>query len=169
MKKGIAALLGALVMVLPGGSTLAGSTREAESELNPIGASGIQAEIEFVDTGRELMAKGEAEGLTPGQRYISLIYDIQSSAFGPRACQATIPPGRPGFLDFAKMSLGEWRPVDQSERKLVVGNFNPRTGAFTPGPKTGAAYTPIGTFVSVSVRQVMRFRLVACGAVVSDD
>jgi len=156
-------------MVVPAGSGFAGSAREAESELNPIGASGIRAEVEFVDTGRELRAEGEADGLTVGQRYISLIYDIGSSAVGPRACRATIPPGKPGFLDFAKMFLGEWLPVDQSERKLVVGAFNPRTGAFTPGPKTGAGYTPIGTFANVSVRQVMRFTLVACGAVVSDD
>ncbi len=151
----------AAVAVLPAG-TLAAGAREAESELASIGNSGITAEIEFVDTGSAVTVNGEAKGLDPTKPYVSLIYDNGSVATGPRACEPTIPPGRPGHLTEAQMFLGFWMPMGSSERTLHA-------------VQRGPAYAAVGTFRTVSVRQVISFGpppnapVRACGVVVAEN
>jgi hypothetical protein len=133
--------------------------RAAQSELLQIGQSGITGEIEFIDTGSALIVRGEAEGLNPAKHYISLLYDVGSVPTGRGACLPSRGPGSPGFLDEPKMFVAEWLPVGSSERTLRA-------------TKRGASYTPIGTFRTVSIREVVAVglpQLRACGLVVGDD
>ncbi len=148
-----------VAVLLPAVAFAGSEERKAEADLASIGNSGITAEIEFVDTGSALLVKGEAEGLNPSKAYISLIYDNGSAATGPTACEPSVGPGQPGFLDFPKMFVGAWLPMGSSERTLTA-------------TKTGASYTPVGTFRTVSVREVVPVglpQLRACGLVVTDD
>lgn len=150
----VAALLAGVLV--PSATALASSEREAEAELATftidVPSSTVTAEIEFVDTGSSLNVKGEAKGLVPGERYISLIYGNGSVSTGPRAC---LPAA---FLSQAKMFLGMWVVNPDGEGTLNV-------------TKTGASYTPIGTFATVSVRVLRGSRAVrvACGDVIAED
>ncbi len=150
---GVAALATALGAPGGGRATAARERLEAEAELAPFGGSGVRAEIEFVDTGTALEVRGEARGLDPGKTYISLIYDNGSVATGPTACEPTGPA-----LTFAQMFVGTWTVTAEGEGRLRA-------------TKTGASYTPIGSFRTVSVRVVTGAGLpqrVACGLVVPE-
>jgi hypothetical protein len=133
--------------------------REAQSELHQFDQSGITGEIEFRDTGTALIVSGEAKGLNPTKHYISLLYDVGSIDTGPGACLPSRGPGSPGFLDESKMFVAEWLPLGSSERSIKA-------------TKRGASYTPIGTFRTVSIREVVAVglpQLRACGLVLQDD
>jgi len=70
----------------------------ASAELRTLNDSGISGEVTFRANGSELSIEGEAEGMTPGVFYVSLLYDILSVATGAFACE-------PGF-DFSNPFLG---------------------------------------------------------------
>lgn len=152
---------GLLVMMFVSEFALA-SALEGDAELSSIGGSGITAEIQFMDTGTALKVAGEAKGLNPNLVYISLIYDVGSVATGPSACEPTIGPGLPGFLTDTQMFVGFWLPMGSSERTLVV-------------TKTGDSYAALGTFATISVRELVTFGpppvapLRACGEVEIED
>ena len=70
---------------------------DAEAELEV--PRPIEVEIEFEDNGDgSVHVTGEAEGLTFGDTYVSLIYDDGSEATGPDACEPSRPPSFPMFL-----------------------------------------------------------------------
>ncbi len=168
--------MGIWALLVTSGIAFASEATEAEAALASIGNSGVTAEIEWRDTGTSLQVTGEAEGLNPNAVYVSLIYDLGSVATGPTACDPTS-----NALTFEQMFMGFWLPMGSSERTLQMFNgrlgFDPSTGTFsftsTPTPaggKTGEFFTPIGTFATVSVRQVIDFATLnvpvrACGVV----
>ncbi len=144
--------MGIWALLVTSGIAFASEATEAEAALASVGNSGVTAEIEFRDTGTSLQVTGEAEGLNPNVVYVSLIYDLGSVATGPTACEPTS-----NALTFDQMFLGFWQPMGSSERTLTV-------------TKTGSGFTPIGTFATVSVRQVIDFATLnvpvrACGVV----
>ena len=139
---------------------------DAESDLkNP---RPIEVEIDFEDDGAVLSVTGEAEGLTPGDTYISLIYDIGSEAEGPDACEPTIfDENDPNFILFT-MVLGFWNVDGDGDGTLSAINTN-----------FGADYVPLSKIGTVSIRNVDIFNangdagfgphaVLACGEVDGD-
>ncbi len=116
----------------------------AHSFLHQVSGSGIFARIGYRDTGSALFARGFAFGLDPSKHYITLVYDVASTASGPAKgqCIPSRGSGSPGFLNEAKMFVGEWLPMGSSVRHLRA-------------VKTGASYTPIGSFKTNSIRQLI--------------
>ena len=145
----------ALLIAIPA-LLYANSAEEAEAELAPINDSGIEAEIEFEDDGTTLTVPGEAEGMTPGVVYRSLLYDIASS---PLTCVPALPPGDPNDIR-PTMLLGFWDVNEGGEGTLSATNTN-----------DGAAYVPLSKIGTVSIRLApgVPSNLQACGAVGGDD
>ena len=125
--------------------------REGEAELEDPGnnagsPTGVTAEIEFEDDGTTITITGEAEGLTPGVPYASLIYDIGSFAQGPIACEPTIfDPADPNNI-FATMFVGIWDVDEDGEGTLSATNIIP---TFAPGPPV---YVPLSKIGTISIR-----------------
>ena len=143
---------------------LASSVKEGESELESIGGSGIEAEIDFVDNGSTLTIHGEAEGLDPDKTYVSLIYDVDSPVTGPLACEPAIfAPGDPNnILD--TMFIGFWDVDEDGDGTLSETNiFDDVT--------LGRVYVPLSKIGTVSIRlfQDPDFPVQACGKVEVDD
>lgn len=124
----------------------------------------IDAEIDFEDDGSTLRVTGDAEGLTPGDVYISLVYDIGSVATGPEACEPTIFDGSDPNNILATMFLGVWTVDGGGNGTLSAINTN-----------GGADYVPLSKIGTVSIRNVAinngfgPHAVVACGAVDGDD
>ena len=160
-------------------SAYAGAGGHARAKVTPVFDSHVHASVKFEDTGTELKATGTATGLKPDGNYISLLYDSGSSGRGLTSggfepCAPTVPPSDPHALTQSQMVLGSWQPMGATTRHLVVTNVvfdsNGNPISFTPGPKTGEFYTPLGSFASISVRRLdAGFALHACGAVVKDE
>ncbi len=93
----------------------------ASAELRTLNDSGISGEVTFRANGSELSIEGEAEGMTPGVFYVSLLYDILSVATGAFACE-------PGF-DFSDIFLGATADAPGRLTLLEMG-FD----VFGPGP-----------------------------------
>ena len=86
---------------------------DAEAELEV--PRPIEVEIEFEDIGGGMTSvTGEAEGLTPGDPYVSLVYDADSEATGPNACE----PSPTSTLTFVQMFLGLWTVDDDGDGTL---------------------------------------------------
>ncbi len=162
-----AAMLGLVAALWPAALALADTDeRQAQAELQPFNTppalptpSEVQGEIEFVDTGTTLQFRGQASGLDPTRTYVSLIYDNGSVPTGPDACEPS-RTGRPQ-LTLAQMFLGRWTVNEEGEGTLS-------------GENSGAAFTPVGTFRTVSIRVVVGpgprdRRRVACGLVVDNE
>jgi hypothetical protein len=158
--------LGVLTVALAALPYAAIADSDAESDLkNP---RPIEVEIDFEDDGVVLRVTGEAEGLTPGDTYISLIYDIGSEAEGPDACEPTIfDPNDPNFI-LETMVLGFWNVDGDGDGTLSAINTN-----------FGADYVPLSKIGAVSIRNVDIFddqarggfgphAVLACGEVDSD-
>ena len=124
--------------------------REAESELddpgnNPGSPTGVTAEIEFEDDGTTLTITGEAEGLTPGVPYASLIYDIGSSAEGPFACEPAFFGGPDSII--TTMFIGFWVVDEDGEGELSEINIiDDDTGM--------RVYVPLSKIGTVSIRDL---------------
>ena len=156
-------LLGILTVALAGLPYAAIADGDAESELEV--PRPIEAEIDFEDIGAGMIrVTGEAEGLTPGDTYVSLVYDVGSEAEGPDACEPTIfdPLDPNNILD--TMFLGFWN---------VDGDGNG-----TLGPLVNP--TPLSLIGTVSIRNVAIFddqgfggfgphAVLVCGEVDGDD
>ncbi len=155
--------LGILTVVLAAMPYAAIADGDVESELEV--PRPIEVEIDFEDIGAGMIrVTGEAEGLTPGDTYISLVYDIGSEAQGPDACEPTIfDPNDPNFI-LDTMELGFWN---------VDGD-----GDGTLGPLVNP--TPLSLIRTVSIRNVAIFNdqgqggfgphaVLACGEVGDDD
>ena len=98
---------------------------DAESDLKD--PRPIEVEIDFEDIGAGMIrVTGEAEGLTPGDTYVSLVYDIGSEAEGPDACEPTIfDPNDPNNI-LATMFLDFWNVDGDGNGTLgPVINFTP--------------------------------------------
>ena len=145
----------ALVIAIPA-LVFANGGEEAEAELEPRNNSGIEAEIEFEDDGTTLTVTGEAEGMTPGVAYRSLIYDIASS---PLTCVPGVPRGHPDDIR-PTMLLGFWDVDEDGEGTLSATNTN-----------GGVDYVPLSKIGTVSIRLAHGepSNLQACGAVGDDD
>lgn len=130
--------------------TAAGSIGHAR--LHPIGQSGIQARIFFVDDGTTLRVLGVAEGLDPTATYISLVYGEGSVPGGPNACEPT--PILANALTGPQMVVGLWTVSLDG------------TGVLTAA-KTGAvSYVPVSNTGTISIRQIgVPANLRACGVV----
>ena len=72
-----------------------------KANLHPVGQSGVKGNFTFVDDGTDITMSGTAWGLTPGQTYVSLIYDVGSVPGGPTVCEPTGPDL------FGRMLVGE--------------------------------------------------------------
>ncbi len=171
----VTVLAAPLVFVVADG----GDEREGEAELEDpgnyaFGPSGVTAEIEFVDDGTTLTITGEAEGLTPGVPYVSLIYDIFSSAEGDFACEPGLADDDPSpFNIFATMFVGEWVVDEDGDGTLSAINIGP---TFAPGPPVYVSLSKIGT---ISIRDgnvegpfglgTGPAAVVACGVVEAED
>ncbi len=155
-------LIGILTVALAALPYAAIADGDAESDLeNP---RPIEVEIEFEDDGFVLSVTGEAEGLTPGDTYISLVYDVGSEAEGPDACEPTIfDPADPNNI-LATMFLGVWS-VDADGNGELGPLVNP---------------TPLSLIGTVSIRNLAVFdamgnagfgphAVLACGEVGGDD
>lgn len=152
MKK-MALLLVGMAALLALTTPVSAATRTADARQHPIDHSGIHSRITFVDTGTSLTVHGVARGLDPTKVYFSLIYDTGSVPGGPNACEETNDS-----LTETQMFVGVW---DSKAQTLSA-------------TKTGPSYAALGTFRTVSIRQVKdpskpiseenQF-LVACGEV----
>lgn len=121
----------------------------------------IHSNIDFIDTGSALIVFGVARELDPSKTYFSLLYDNGSKPNGAHACEPS-PSGPP--ITHAQMFVGFW---DSATGVLSPDNLgNSR--------KTGASYAALGTFATMSIRQVIdptkpptegNQKLVACGRV----
>ncbi len=190
MKKSLSILLALLVaaaattplaaLSLVSADSSDGEEREAEAELEDPGnfgppPSGVTGEIEFVDDGSTtLTITGEAEGLTPGVPYVSLIYDIFSLAVGDFACEPSFAPDDPSaFNIFATMFVGEWDVDEDGDGTLSAINIGP---TFAPGPPV---YVPLSKIGTISIRDgtvegdfgpgTGPAAVVACGVVEVDE
>ena len=123
---------------------MASSVTEGESELESFGGSGIEAEFEFVDDGTKLTITGEAEGLTPGVTYVSLIYDTGSTATGPEACE----PSGPALIE--KMLIGFWTVDADGDGTLSATNLKNEENPPTFLPDN--IYVPLSQIGTVSIR-----------------
>jgi hypothetical protein len=134
-------------LVLAGASALLATPSfaqqgQASAVLHPAPGTGIRAEVLVLDTGDTLFFSGRAVGLTPGEVYASLLYDVDSEP-GPfrqtpatlGACEpSTLPPPLPD-----QMFIGVWN-VDAEGNGVLFGM------------NTGVTYTPLGTFDTISIR-----------------
>ena len=125
----------------------------ARAHQRPINDSGIHSQITFMDTGTSLIVDGRAHHLDPAKRYFSLLYDNASVPTGPNACEET------------NASL--------TEDQMFAGLWDSKTETLHT-VKTGALYTAVGTFATMSIRQLLdpngpispaNQKLVACGQV----
>ena len=114
--------------------------------------------MEFFDDGSTLWVVGEAEGLTPGHIYESLVYDIGSVHEGPDACEPTIfDPSDPNNI-LATMFLGFWTVDPDGNGTFFETNT-----------------TPLDKIGTVSIRDVAinggmgPEAVVACGEVEHDE
>jgi hypothetical protein len=117
--------------------------------------SGVQARVALLDTGSAvtgLVVSGRAMGLTPGQTYISRLYDTGSTADGANACLPTS-----GAVTPTQMEAGTWQ-------------VNPDGTGTLFSVKTGASYVSLSMVGAMSVRHVVGADAVlqACGFVQSD-
>ena len=104
----------------------------------------VLASINFVDDGSTLKVTGHARGMTPGQVYVSLIYDVGSTVQGPAACGLTIfDPTDPNFI-IGTMLLGTWEVDRHGRGTLSAINTN-----------DGANYVPVEKIGAVSVRRII--------------
>ena len=155
--------LGILTVVLAAMPYAAIADGDVESELEV--PRPIEVEIDFEDIGAGMIrVTGEAEGLTPGDTYVSLVYDVGSEAEGPDACEPTIfDPSDPNNI-LATMFLGVW--------------FVDADGNGTLGPLVNP--TPLSKIRTVSIRNEAVFdangdagfgphAVLACGEVGGDD
>ena len=168
MKKTARTILLGLALILIPTVAIASSGLEGEAELedpgnNASSPTGVEAEIEFEDDGSTLRISGEAEGLTPGVLYASLIYDVNSSAEGPDACEPAIfDPGDPNNI-LATMFIGFWQVDEDGEGELEATNTN-----------GGADYVPLTKIGTISIRDLTvsggagPAAVVACGEVEVD-
>lgn len=156
---------------------LASGVVRAEAELNPIGNSGISAEITFVDNpaAKTLTIRGEAEGLNPAKVYFSLLYNVGSPSVGPMACEPTN-----GSVGFIEMLVGFWSVNADGEGKLFTvksmsGNSNLKANAallppFLQGTQNAPSYVALNKVGNMSVRDVNAgFVVRACGDILTDD
>ncbi|MEE8199322.1 MAG: hypothetical protein V3R48_06380, partial [Thermoplasmata archaeon] len=139
--------------------------------VSPVVPSGVTGEIKFKDDGTSLLITGKAKGLTPDVLYISLIYDIGSSAVGGEACEPTIFGGPDSILP--TMFVGFWFVDEDGEGKLLARNIfdddNPGTTTYVPLSKIGTISIRdsrvIGPFGPGSGPSAV----VACGVVEVED
>ena len=144
----------------------------AEAELETLNESGIEGEIEFTDDGSTLTIVGEADGMDPAAppgTYVSLIYDNESVATGPEACEPIIfDEFDPDFL-LPTMFIGVWSVDEDGEGTLEATNTN-----------GGADYVPLDKFRTISIRDRRivggpvgpgsgPLAVAACGVVETDD
>ena len=164
MKK-LLTLTVAVLVAIPA-VALANGELEGEADLDSIGGSGVTAEIEFEDDGSTVTIEGEAEGLTPGKTYVSLIYDNGSVAMPDElACVPTILGGPGSILD--RMFVGFWEVDADGDGELTATNFSNE-----PGDST--VYVPLDDFHTISIREIVSFEplvdvLVACGVEITED
>lgn len=151
----MAVLLVTLSMVIGFAIPVAADDEDVSARVHqkPINNSGISSRVTIMDTGTSLIVDGRARRLDPTKQYFSLLYDNASVPTGPNACEETLPT-----LSEAQMFLGFW---------------NSKMGTLH-AVQTGPSYTPVGTFATMSIRQLLdatkppsptNQRLVACGEV----
>ena len=177
MKKLLIVLLTVAVALGTAALVNAGSSQEGEAELEDPGnnlssPTGVEAEIEFEDDGSTLKISGEAEGLTPGVPYASLIYDVGSLAEGSDACEPAIfDPDDPNNI-IETMFVGFWEVDEDGEGELEATNIvDDVTGA--------PVYVPLSKIGTISIRDLTvegpfgpgsgPAAVVACGEVVTED
>ncbi len=144
------ALLLTVLTALP--VALAASSEEkAESSLRP--PTRVRAQIEFVDDGTTLTISGRAKRMTPGEVYVSLIYDIDSFVDGPGACEPEIFDPTDPFFILPTMFIGFWNVDDDGDGTLndVDIAVTDQSGQFT-GERVRVPLNKIGT---VSVRRLL--------------
>jgi hypothetical protein len=145
------------------------ATRTGEATQRPceavdkecLAGTGIHSNIDFIDTGSALIIFGVARELDPSKKYFSLLYDNGSKPSGPNAC---VPSTSGPPITDAQMFVGFWDSATG-----VLSPDNPGNAR-----KTGASYAALGTFATISIRQVIdptkppspqNQHLVACGRV----
>ncbi len=150
MKTIFALLLTGAVVLSPSIGLAQQSTGKAH--LHPIGQSGIQGVILFLDTGSPLtglIVSGFATGLDPAAGgYVSLRYDDRSVPGGPRACE----PSAFDDLTFPQMFVGSWTVNVDGTGTLFVA-------------KTLETYTPLSEIQTTSIRRATGGILQACGVI----
>ncbi len=147
----------------------------ASAELRTLNDSGISGEVTFRANGSELSIEGEAEGMTPGVIYISLLYDILSVATGAFACE-------PGF-DFSNPFLGA---TADAPGRLTLDEMGIVDGGATPllvwviddddeRTVNGTVNVNLDRLRTMSIRDtsinggIGPDAVVACGLIVADD
>lgn len=93
------------------------SQRTGSASVPPVVTDGPTGSIQFVDDGVQIYAQGQGSGFDPGRQYVSLVYETNQTT-GPRAC--AVDPNDPNELNFEQMLVGEWLPLDGTERTLRV-------------------------------------------------
>ncbi len=91
--------------------------RTGSAMVNPVVANAPTASIQFVDDGVQIYAQGQGSGFLPGRQYVSLVYETRVTT-GPGAC--AVNPNDPNQLNFEQMLVGEWLPLDGTDRTLRV-------------------------------------------------
>lgn len=138
----------------------------AQASLASINGSGVTGRIAFVDNGSELRITGDARGLNPGHNHVSLIYDVDSPATGPEACEPAIfDPEDPGFI-LPTMFVSQWAVGMNGAGSLRMINI-------VEGPTGRRVRVPLEKIGTVSIRDATinggfgPEAVVACGEVVT--
>lgn len=129
------------------------------ANLHQIDSSGVAGTMSYVDAGNAaggLTVDGTAQGLTPGQTYLSLFYDNGSKPSGPDPCS----PSPRDNITFAQMFIGFWQVHSDGTGSLHV-------------VKKGASYVPLDMVHTQSIRHAIHIPpmseadapVVACGEV----
>jgi hypothetical protein len=145
----VTAAFGAQVVALAESTTGAANLHQFEG-------SGVAGTMTYVDTGATLTVDGAANGLTPGQTYLSLFYDNGSKPAGKDPCS----PSSRDNISFPQMIIGFWKVNPDGTGSLHV-------------VKAGPSYVPLDMVHTQSIRHVTHFPpmseadapVVACGEV----
>ncbi|HEV2034559.1 MAG TPA: hypothetical protein VGU71_10240 [Candidatus Dormibacteraeota bacterium] len=159
MKRLVLSVAIAVAALLASQGAAMAETTTGAANLHQFHGSGVSGTMSYMDTGNAasgLMVDGTAQGLTPGQAYLSLFYDNGSKVAGQDPCS----PSARDNISFPQMFIGPWKVNPDGTGSLHV-------------VKTGASYVPLDMVHTQSIRHVIHFPpmseadapVVACGEV----
>ena len=156
MKRLVISIAVAAVALLGSWTVALAESTTGAANLHQFHGSGVSGSMSYIDTGSTLTVAGTAEGLTPGQTYLSLFYDNGSKVGGHDPCS----PSSGNNITFPQMFIGFWNVNQDGTGTLNV-------------VKDGPFYVPLNMVHTQSIRHAIVIPpmseadapVVACGEV----